>query len=64
MVGWELLVKWKDESESWIKLSDLAELYAAEPVFYALLSMMVLVYIWKKVKLVPDGSIHELRRVE
>ena len=39
-----------------------AELYAAELVFCALLSMMVLAYTWKKVKLVLDGSIHGLKR--
>ena len=39
-----------------------AELYAVESVFCALLSMMVLAYIWKKVKLVLDGSIHGLKR--
>ena len=42
--------------------SRLAELYTAEPVFCALLSMMVLAYIWKKVKLVLHGSIHGLKR--
>ena len=43
-------------------LRNLAELYAAESMFCGLLSMMVLAYIWKKVKLVLDGSIHGLNR--
>ena len=25
MAGWKLLVKWKDQSESWVKLSELKE---------------------------------------
>ena len=40
-----------------------AELYAAELVFCALLSMMALSYIWKKVKLVLNGFIHGLKRI-
>ena len=35
MVGWELLVKWKDESESWIKLSDLKESHLIEVAEFA-----------------------------
>ena len=29
-VGWQLLVKWKDQSESWIHLKDLKELNPVE----------------------------------
>ena len=33
--GWELLVKWKDESESWIKLKDMKESHRIEVAEYA-----------------------------
>ena len=33
--GWELLIKWKDNSESWIKLSDMKESHPVEVAAYA-----------------------------
>ena len=33
--GWELLIKWKDKSESWIKLEDMKESHPVEVVEYA-----------------------------
>ena len=33
--GWELLIKWKDKSESWIKLADMKELHPVEVAQYA-----------------------------
>ena len=35
MMGWKLLVKWKDGSESWIKLSDLKESHPVEVAEFA-----------------------------
>ena len=34
-IGWKLLVKWKDESESWIHLKDLKESHPIEVAEYA-----------------------------
>ena len=33
--GWELLIKWKDKSESWIKLADMKESHPVEVAEYA-----------------------------
>ena len=33
--GWELLIKWKDNSESWIKLADMKESHPVEVAEYA-----------------------------
>ena len=33
--GWELLIKWKDKSESWIKLADMKESHPDEVAEYA-----------------------------
>ena len=33
--GWKLLVKWKDQSESWVKLSELKESHPVETVEFA-----------------------------
>ena len=33
--GWELLIKWKDKSESWIKLADMTESHPVEVAEYA-----------------------------
>ena len=33
--GWELLIKWKDKSESWVKLADLKESHPVEVAEYA-----------------------------
>ena len=33
--GWELLIKWKDKSESWIKLADMDESHPVEVAEYA-----------------------------
>ena len=33
--GWELLIKWKDKSESWIKLADMKESHPVEVSEYA-----------------------------
>ena len=33
--GWELLIKWKDKSESWIKLADMKESHPVEVGEYA-----------------------------
>ena len=33
--GWELLIKWKDISESWIKLADMKESHPVEVAEYA-----------------------------
>ena len=33
--GWELLIKWKDKSESWIKLADMKESHPGEVAEYA-----------------------------
>ena len=33
--GWELLIKWKDKSESWIKLPDMKESHPVEVAEYA-----------------------------
>ena len=35
MKGWELLIKWKDKSESWIKLADMKESHPVEVAEYA-----------------------------
>ena len=35
MVGWKLLVKWRDQSESWIKLSELKESHPVETAEFA-----------------------------
>ena len=35
MVGWDLLVHWKDESESWVKLSDMKESHPVEMAEFA-----------------------------
>ena len=35
MKGWELLIKWKDNSESWIKLADMKESHPVEVAEYA-----------------------------
>ena len=35
MVGWKLLVKWKDQSESWVRLSELKESHPVETVEFA-----------------------------
>ena len=34
--GWELLIKWKDKSESWIKLADIKESHPVEVAEYAI----------------------------
>ena len=36
--GWKLLVKWRDQSESWVKLSDLKESHPVETAEFAKLS--------------------------
>ena len=33
--GWEVLIKWKDKSESWIKLADMKESHPVEVAEYA-----------------------------
>ena len=33
--GWELLIKWKDKSESWIKLADMKESHPVQVAEYA-----------------------------
>ena len=33
--GWEILIKWKDKSESWIKLADMKESHPVEVAEYA-----------------------------
>ena len=33
--GWKLLVKWKDQSESWVKLSELKESHPVETAEFA-----------------------------
>ena len=33
--GWELLIKWKDKSESWIKLADMKESHPVEVAEYS-----------------------------
>ena len=33
--GWELLIKWKDKSESWIKMADMKESHPVEVAEYA-----------------------------
>ena len=33
--GWELLIKWKDKSESWIKLADMKESHPVKDTEYA-----------------------------
>ena len=33
--SWELLIKWKDKSESWIKLADMKESHPVEAAEYA-----------------------------
>ena len=35
MKGWELFIKWKDKSESWIKLADMKESHPVEVAEYA-----------------------------
>ena len=35
MMGWELIIKWKDKSESWIKLADMKESHPVEVSEYA-----------------------------
>ena len=35
MAGWKLLVKWKDQSESWVKLSELKESHPVETAEFA-----------------------------
>ena len=35
MAGWDLLVCWKDESESWVKLSDMKESHPVEMAEFA-----------------------------
>ena len=35
MKGWELLIKWKDKSESWIELADMKESDPVEVSEYA-----------------------------
>ena len=35
MAGWDLLVHWKDESESWVKLSDMKESHPVETAEFA-----------------------------
>ena len=30
MAGWDMLVRWKDQTESWIKLSDMKESHPVE----------------------------------
>jgi hypothetical protein len=34
-VGWDLLVRWKDQSESWIRLADMKEAHPVETAEYA-----------------------------
>ena len=33
--GWDMLVRWKDQTESWIKLSDMKESYPVETAEFA-----------------------------
>ena len=33
--GWKLLVKWRDQSESWVKLYELKESHTVETVEFA-----------------------------
>ena len=35
MTGWDMLVRWKDQMESWIKLSDMKESHAVETSEFA-----------------------------
>ena len=34
-MGWKLLVKWRDQSESWIKLADMKDGHPVETAEYA-----------------------------
>ena len=40
MAGWDILVGWKDQTESWIKLSDMKESHPVETVEFAKLKGM------------------------
>ena len=35
-MGWELLVKWKDQSESWVRLCELKESHPIEMAEFAM----------------------------
>ena len=35
MTGWKLLVKWRDQSESWVKLAELKESHPVETAEFA-----------------------------
>jgi hypothetical protein len=34
-IGWDLLVRWKDQSESWVRLADMKEAHPVEAADYA-----------------------------
>ena len=35
MTGWNMLVRWKDQTESWVKLSDMKESHPVEMAEFA-----------------------------